>query len=200
MLAAHHHDVPEDLLEQARGLAAVRGRAGEQAAQEPARAINADKPDEPKPGRRLSRLGGHPSQELGAERSLDFLAIPAGVVHFVGDLGPDVFPQRAPPGRGERLDLHLALTVPDCYPGTVLVGHDELDLVLRAHRHQQAAEVDPVPIGDGLPGVPRAALGPRILRRPFTPGRLIVGLVIQLIIGQSLTAFGLAGPVPAILC
>ena len=71
----------------------------------------------------------------------------------------------------------------------MLVGHDELDLVLRAERYLQAAEIDPVPRREGLPGVPRAASGPRSRRGPFRFGRL----VIELVVGQFLTVLGLAG-------
>ncbi len=162
MLAAHHHDVPEDLLEQSGRIPTHLpfplhgGRAGEQAAQEPARAVDADEPDEPHPGGGLPGFGRHPGHELGTERPLDLLAVPARLAHLRGDLGPDVLPQRASPGRGERLDLHLALAVPDGHPRAVLVGHDELDLVLWAHRHLQAAQVNPLPRREGLPGVPGA--------------------------------------------
>ncbi len=113
VLAAHHHDVPEDLLEQAGGLAAARGRAGEQAAQEPARPVDADEADQPQSGGGLPLLGGYLGDELSAERPLDLLSMPARGFYLPGDLGPDVIPQRGPPGRGERLDLHLAVAMPE---------------------------------------------------------------------------------------
>ena len=179
-----------------RGLAAARGRAGEQAAQEPARPVDADEPDEPLPRGRLPRLGGHLSQQLSAERALRLLAVSAGLVYFPGCLGPQVIPQHAPPWRGEGLELHLALAVPDRHPDAMLVGHDELNLVLRAQRYLQAAEIHPGPRRERLLGVPRAAPGSRSRRGPFRFGRL----VIELVVGQFLTVLGLAGPVPADVC
>ena len=74
-------------------------------------------------------------------------------------------------------------------PGAVLLGHDELDLVLRADRHLQAAEIYPLPGRDGLPGVPRAALGSRFPRGPrgrLILGQLVVSLVIEFIVSQAL--------------
>ncbi len=82
----------------------------------------------------------------------------------------------------------------------MLVGHDQLDLVLRAHRHLQAAQVNPVPRRERLPGVPGAALGPRRLRGHFVLGRLVVGLIVELVIGQFLTVIEFAGPIPANVC
>jgi hypothetical protein len=78
----------------------------------------------------------------------------------------------------------------------MLVGHDELNLMLRAHRYLQAAEIYPGPRRERLLSVPRAAPGSRRLRRPFRFGRL----VIELVVGQFLTVLGLAGPVPADVC
>src|SRR6202042_2632683 len=92
----------------------------------------------------------------------------------------DVVPQRPPPRRGERLDLHLALAVPDGHPRAVLIGHDELDLVVGADRYLQAAEGDPFALWERLPRVPGTAAG-RGARR----GLLLVGpLLVELIIGQ----------------
>src|SRR5580693_10678627 len=147
VLAAHHHDVPEHLLEQRGRLAAGGGRPGEQAAHEPARAVDADEPDQPHARGRLPGLRGNVCHQLDAERSHRLLAPPAGAVHLGRDLGPDVIPQRALPRRGERLDLHLALAVLHRDPGAVLFGHDELDLVLGADRHAQAAQIDALPLG-----------------------------------------------------
>ena len=143
MLTADDHDVPEHLFEQFGLLTAVRGRAGEQPAQEPPGPVDADEPDQPHAGGRLSRLGWHLSHQLDAERPVGLLAPSARRLHLGGDLGPDVIPQRAPARRGERLDLDLALPVPDRHPGTVLLGHDQLDLMLGPDRHLQAAEVHP---------------------------------------------------------
>ena len=84
--------------------------------------------------------------------------------------------------------------MPNGDPYAVVVGHDDLDVVLRAHRHLQAAEVDPLPRRECLPRVPRAAVGPRSLGGPFILGRL----VIELIIGQPLVT-GLR-PIPANVC
>ena len=121
-------------------------------------------------------------------------------MHLGGDLGPDVVPQRAPAGRGERLDLHFALPVLDCHPGAVLLGHDELDLVLGPDRHLQAAQIHPLLRGESLPRVPRAALRTRGARRLRVLSQLIVGrpAVIELVAGQLLIT--VPGPIPARVC
>ena len=84
--------------------------------------------------------------------------MPAGRLDLGGDLSPHVIPQRAPARGGERLDLDLAVQVPDRHPGAMLLGHDELDLVLGPDRHQEAAQVHPLERGERLLRVPRAAL------------------------------------------
>jgi hypothetical protein len=110
---------------------------------------------------RLARLGRYLRHQLDPERSLGLLAPPARRANLGGDLGPDVIPERPATRRGERLDLDLALPVPDRHPGPVLLGHDQLDLVLGPDRHLQAAEVHPLEVGEGLLRVPRAALRTR---------------------------------------
>src|ERR1700678_409589 len=161
MLAPDHHGVTEYLFEQACLLVADRGRTGEQPAHEPARPADADNPAQPQTRGWLPGLGRHLGHQLNPERSLRLLAPAARREHFGGDLAPDVVPQRASACRGERLDLQLALPVPDRYPDAVLLGLDELDLVLGADRHLQAAEVNPLLIGVGLLRVPGASLRPR---------------------------------------
>ena len=71
----------------------------------------------------------------------------------------------------------------------MLLGHDELDLVLRADRHLQAAEVYPVQGREGLRRVPWAVLsrpdpgGPLVV-----PGRLLASLVIEFVASQFLVS------------
>ena len=109
-------------------------------------------------------------------------------------------PQRAPPRRGERLHLYLALAVLDRYPGAVLLGHDELDLMLRTDGHLQAAEVNPVPRWIGLPGVPRAALRAGNPRGLVGLGRLVVERLIVRSLVIFLGPVELLGIVPANVC
>ena len=78
LVAADHDDLAEHCLERRRRRGVRRGGAGEQAAQEPARAVHAGEPDRPQPGGGLARLGGDLRDQLGAERALALLAPPAG--------------------------------------------------------------------------------------------------------------------------
>src|SRR5262249_3384135 len=57
--------------------------------------------------------------------------------------------------------IWTSLPVPDRHPGTVLLGHDQLDFMFGSDRHLQAAEVHPLEGGEGLLRVPRAALRTR---------------------------------------
>jgi hypothetical protein len=83
----------------------------------------------------------------------------------------------------------------------VLLGHDELDLVLGTDRHVQAAEVDPFLDGVPLRCVPRASLrswGPRGLRA----GRLVVERLVIKLVAELLLVLLLRVPgvVPARVC
>ncbi len=77
LVAADHHDLAEHGLKRRRRRRVVGGRAGEQGAQEPARAVHADEPDRAHPGGRLARLGRDLREQLGAERALALRALAA---------------------------------------------------------------------------------------------------------------------------
>jgi hypothetical protein len=74
----------------------------------------------------------------------------------------------------------------------VLLGHDELDLVLGPDGHLEAAQVHPLEVGKGFLRVPRAAAGPRDARGP---GRLVL---VDFVAGHLLAGF--LRPVPARVC
>ncbi len=178
VLSAHDHHLPERILEHAGRRPAGCGRAGDQGAQQPARAVDADEAGREHAGGGLPGLSGHLSRDLHAEGSRRLLAPAAGRLDLGGDLRPQVVPQFSPARRGEGLDLHLAPAVPDGHPGAVLLGHRQLDLAVRADRHMQAAEILAFPHRIRLVGIPRPALGPRYARRNPGLRRLVVERLI----------------------
>jgi hypothetical protein len=72
----------------------------------------------------------------------------------------------------------LALSVHDRDPDTVLIGHDELDLMPRTDRHEKAAEINPLPHWIGLFGVPRAAVRTGYPGGLSRFGRLVIGRLV----------------------
>jgi hypothetical protein len=156
LLAAYHHDLAEHGLKRPRGRRVRRGRAGEQAAQEPARAVHANEPDRAHPRCWLARLGGDVRDKLDAERALALRGLPARAADLSDDLATHLVPQPGPLGRGERLQLQLAELMTDRHPGTVLLGEHQLDVRSLSHWHLKAAEVDPGQLRVRLSHVPRA--------------------------------------------
>src|SRR5690606_3560308 len=108
----------------------------------------------------LGALDRHLPRQLDAERPLALLQGLGGVQ----DLRPDLLPQPGRLGRGQRLELQRAL-LPQRDDADVLVAHrGEAHVEGRVVRQPQAAQVDPVVVGVGLVGVPRAVLAGRRLR------------------------------------
>src|SRR5262249_40251577 len=66
-------------------------------------------------------------------------------------------PQATAFRRGEGLQLQAAVPAHDGDPGRLVLHDADLDLYALAGRDQQAAEVDPLLVGDGLALVPRPA-------------------------------------------
>src|SRR5262249_1473256 len=94
---------------------------------------------------------------------------------------PDLVPQAATLRRGEGLQLQAALAVHDGDPGRLVLHDAYLHLKALSGRDQQAAEVDPLLVGEVFLHVPRTA----------HPGRLRAGLTGA---GLRVTRAVLAGP------
>jgi trk system potassium uptake protein TrkA len=169
VVAPDDYDLAEHGLERCRGRGVRRRGAGEQAAQEPARAVDADEPDRAHPRGRLPLLGRDLRDELGAERAGTLRALAARARDLGGDLGAHLVPQPASLGRGERLQLQFAELMTYRHPRSVLLGEHQLDVCPLKHRDLKAAEIDPGQFRVRLGHVPRACrlylgLGGRALR------------------------------------
>jgi hypothetical protein len=189
LVAADHHDLAQHGLERCRRRGVRRGRAGEQAAQEPARAVHAGEPDRAHPRGRLARLGRDMREQLDAERALALRGLAARAGDLGDDLGAHLVPQPRPLGRGECLQLQLAELMTHRHPGTVLLGEHQLDVRPLKHRHLKAAEIDPGQLRVRLGHVPRPCLPGRCL-----PGfrYLVYRLAVQ--VTTTVTVTGAASP------
>jgi hypothetical protein len=92
LVAADHHDLAQHGLKLRRRRRVRRGRAGEEGAQEPARAVHAGEPDRAHPGGRLARLRRDVREQLDAERALAL----RGLAARAGDLGRDLVAHLVP--------------------------------------------------------------------------------------------------------
>jgi hypothetical protein len=198
LLAADHHDLAKHGLERRCRHRVSRGRAREQAAQEPARSVHADEPDRAHPRGWLARLGGDLRDKLDAERALALRDLPARAADLGDDLTTHLVPQPGPLRRGERLELQLAVLVAYRHPGAVLLGEHQLDVRSLKHRHLQAAEVDPWQFLVRLRHVPRACRpGLDCLTGQHCAGRCLPGLrdLVYLLAAQvAVTVTGAASP------
>src|SRR5690606_19439752 len=91
-VAAHHHGVPEDLLEQPGGLRLHRALAGDHSAQEPAGAVHADEPHDLEAAGAVRQLYRHLGPQLPAQRALDLVDDAA----LLGDAGRDLLADLGP--------------------------------------------------------------------------------------------------------
>jgi hypothetical protein len=155
MVAAHHHDIGEQLLERLGQLRVLCRRAADHAAQEPARAVNPHKPDRlqlpatPLPARMQPRL------QLDAERALGLLAVATRFCHLLGELLAYFVPQPTGFGRGKGHQLDGAIAAPDRDPDAHPLGHLDLDVDARLHGDEQTAEIYPVTLREAPGTVPR---------------------------------------------
>ncbi len=92
-VAADHHDLAHHRLQRRRRGGVLGRGAGEQAAQEPAGAVDPGEPDRAKPRGGLPGLGRDVSEQLGPERPLALLAAPARALDLGCDLLADLIPQ-----------------------------------------------------------------------------------------------------------
>src|SRR5699024_3297643 len=90
--AADHHGVAKDLLEGRRVVRRDRGLTGEDAAEEPARAVDADEAGGAVPAASVLRADRQAGEKFGAEGSLDLVRGPA----LLGDGCGDLFAQLTP--------------------------------------------------------------------------------------------------------
>src|SRR5262249_33315043 len=114
------------------------------------------------------------------ERAAGLSALAAVPGHLGRYLLPDLVPQATAFRRGEGLQLQAAVPAHHGDPGRLILHDADLDLYALTGRDQQAAEVDPLLVGDGLTRIPRAGLpgrrdGPT--RAGLPPARLVPGLV-----------------------
>src|SRR5262249_14859165 len=145
--------------------------AADEAAQEPARAVDPEEPDRLQRSlpTAVDRVGGpDPRPQLHPERAVGLGVLTAAPGHLGRDFLPDLVPQATALGRGEGLQLKAAAPIHDRAPGGLVPHHADLDLDALAGGDEQAAEVDPLLVGDVLPGVPRA-------RRPGRPRAGLAG-------------------------
>ena len=188
MITADHDQPGEDLLERGGRLGALRGRPGNHATQEPARAVHAHEPDRLEPA--LRRIARHPDVQFRAERAVRLLGAATRLGHRGDDLLPHVLPEPVALGRRKGLDLQRAVLPYHRDQRSLVVGDVELDLEPVHHRDLEAAEVDPVQRRDvvrrvprpprWLPGVPwrgRGRLDPGAV-----PGLIVPGLVPGLLV------------------
>ncbi len=104
--AAHDDDRAEQVLDLRGGRGVDRGLAGDHAAEEPARAVDADEAGEAHvAGLALGRRDRDLREQLGAERALAHGGRAALARDLVGDLRADLVPQAARARSGERLHL-----------------------------------------------------------------------------------------------
>src|SRR5262249_2875996 len=171
VIATDHDDGREHLLQGPGPVLMAGRRPADEAAQEPAWAIDpeeADRLQRTLPAA-VDRVGGlDPRPQLHPERAVGLGVLTAAPGHLGRDLLPDLLPQATALGRGEGLQLPAAAPVHDGDPGRLVLPHADLDLDAFAGRDEQAAEVDPLPVGNVLPRVPRA--GQRGRPRPGLTG------------------------------
>src|SRR6478736_9206975 len=105
-LGAADDDRPaEQVLEGAGGLLVDRGAAGDDAAQEPAGAVDADEPRGAVAGAALGGARGEAGEQLAAERPGHVVDGAPLLAHGLADLLADLVPDAVGPRRGERLHL-----------------------------------------------------------------------------------------------
>jgi len=120
----------------------------------------------------VDRVGGaDPRPQFHPERAVGLGVLTAVPGHFGRDLLPDLVPQATAFGRGEGLQLQAAVPVHDGDPGRLVLHHADLDLDAFAGRDEEAAEVDPLLVGDVLFRVPRSG-------QPGRPGSGLAGAVL----------------------
>src|SRR5215475_15275164 len=169
VIAADHDDGREHALQRPGEVLTGGRRAVDEAAQEPAGPVcpqEADRFQRATPAAVDRVGGGNPRPQFHPERAVGLGALTAAPGHLRRDLLPDLVPQAATLRRGEGLQLQAALAVHDGDPGRLVLHDAYLHLKALSGRDQQAAEVDPLLVGEVFLHVPRAA----------HPGRLRAGL------------------------
>ena len=104
-VAADHHNLAEQCFQGAGGVTVHGCGSAEDAAQEPARTVNADEAGHPVALAAVRGTGGKLGHQFGAELALDFLNLAALAAHGLADLFADLVPETFGLRGGERLEL-----------------------------------------------------------------------------------------------
>ena len=159
MLPANHDDAREDVLQGLGGRPVVCRRASDDSAQEPAGPVDTEEADRLQPPG-LPLLAGlgrpDPGPKLDAEPAVGLVSRTTGLGDRGGDLAPHVIPEAAGLRGGERLQLKRAVSAQHGDQRPLVLREVQLDLESLAHRHLEAAEVDPFMRWELLLRVPRA--------------------------------------------
>src|SRR5690606_34806419 len=148
--AADHHDVADHVLERLGRGGIGRRLAAEHRTQEPPGPVDPDVAD----GLLALPLDRDLARQFDAERALALFHAAARVLHAGGEFGPHLVPDAGALGRGEGVHLQGAVADQDERPDDLIARDVELHFEALAYGQAQTAEVDALPFGVRLVGVP----------------------------------------------